>query len=114
VSNWANKRDVGRLTGRPWRRLREQVLKRDNYLCQCAECATRLVPLAADEVDHVIPLSRGGTNHPDNLRAINSEHHRLKSQTESGAGSSRVAIGPDGWPVSARMAARKPGGHWER
>lgn len=114
MTNWDNKRDVGRLTGRPWRRLRASVLLRDLYLCQCSDCAKRLVPLLADEVDHIIPLSRGGTNDLSNLRAMNRDCHARKSQAESGHGSRRVGVDENGWPVSARLAARKSGGHWNR
>lgn len=81
---WDRKRDVGRLTGRPWRRLREQVLQRDKYLCQCQECKERFVPLEANEVDHIIPLARGGTDSMDNLRAINADCHKRKTLIDSG------------------------------
>lgn len=100
---WDRKRDVGRLTGRPWRRLREQVLKRDKYLCQCAECAERFVPLQADEVDHIITLANGGTDHPDNLRAINADCHKRKTQVDSGkAREGRLE------------RRRRDGDHWSR
>jgi 5-methylcytosine-specific restriction protein A len=70
--------------GRPWRRKRDAVMKRDGYLCQCEQCqdGTRL-PKVADEVDHIVPLSQGGTDHPGNLRAINSDCHKAKTQREA-------------------------------
>ena len=95
MSRWGNGRG-----GRPWRRLRDAVLLRDHYLCQCAECANRLAPLIATEVDHVIPLAKGGTDSMDNLRAINSECHKAKTLRESGVNMKEVArIGVDGWPT---------------
>lgn len=69
--------------GRPWRRLRKQILDRDMWLCQCDDCKTRLVPLPAHEVDHIIPLANGGTDDPDNLQAINKDCHRRKTENES-------------------------------
>jgi 5-methylcytosine-specific restriction endonuclease McrA len=30
------------------------------------------------EVDHIIPLSKGGTNHKDNLRAVTRKTNRAK------------------------------------
>lgn len=40
--------------------------------------------LGADEVDHVIPLSEGGSNDMDNRRPIHSEPcHREKSAREA-------------------------------
>ncbi len=57
-----------RLSARPWRRVRAQVLDRAGGLC---EIRTPSVCTGfATEVDHIVPLSRGG--HPldvENLRA---------------------------------------------
>ena len=48
---------------RAWRKIRERILIRDSYCCQyCGE-------ENATTVDHVIPISRGGTDEPDNLVA---------------------------------------------
>lgn len=40
------------------------VMERDVYCCR--SCGSNLYP----EIDHIIPLSRGGTNHPDNLQVL--------------------------------------------
>lgn len=51
----------------PWKKVRRQVLERDNHLCQIgsAGCTRN-----ATEVDHVLPVSMGGAWYdPDNLRA---------------------------------------------
>lgn len=93
---WDRKRDVRTLTGRPWRRLREQILQRDNYLCTCKECKKRIVPKLADEVDHVIPLAKGGTDHPSNLAAMHHDCHAAKSLIDSGH-KPKAEIGEDGW-----------------
>ena len=43
--------------------LRDQILARDRYTCRaCGRPATH--------VDHVVPVARGGTDHPSNLRAL--------------------------------------------
>ncbi|OZI64607.1 hypothetical protein CAL20_02850 [Bordetella genomosp. 4] len=70
--------------GRPWRRLRLMILNRDGWLCQCDECKRLGRVLVAHEVDHHIPLSRGGTDDPSNLRAINRDCHKAKTQREGG------------------------------
>lgn len=44
-----------------WSRLREMVFERDGYECRYCGCTDELA------VDHIIPLSRGGTNDPENL-----------------------------------------------
>lgn len=81
---WATRQGSGR-GGRPWRRLRDQVMQRDNYLCQCEECKRLARIRPAHEVDHVIPLAQGGIDSPTNLVAINHECHRAKTQREAAA-----------------------------
>jgi len=82
--------------GRPWRRKRDQVLLRDQYLCQCEQCGGKR--LLADEVDHIVPLSLGGTDDLSNLRAINKDCHKAKTAREA-SGSSQVAVGIDDRPT---------------
>jgi 5-methylcytosine-specific restriction endonuclease McrA len=48
---------------RAWRKIRERVLIRDGYCCQY--CGSE----NATTVDHVQPISKGGTDEPDNLLA---------------------------------------------
>ena len=69
--------------GRPWRRLRAQILERDGHLCQCDGCKAQGRLLIAHEVDHIVPLSQGGTDDPGNLRAINRECHKAKTAREA-------------------------------
>lgn len=113
--NWDNKRDVGRLTGRPWRRLRDAVLAREP-LCRTCQAQGRI--REATQVDHIIPLAQGGTNAVSNLAPICADCHKFKTANESAQAQgkrTKVAIGEGGWPVSARVAARnKPGSHWSR
>ena len=86
--------------GRPWRRLRDQILARDGYMCQCPEC-NGLIKLA-NEVDHIIPVAKGGTDQPDNLQAINRGCHKRKSAVDLGAKPTR-------WE-----RRREAGSHWKR
>ena len=75
--------------GRPWRRLRDQVLRRDGYICQCDDCKQRLMPLVAHEVDHIDNTrdAAGDLNDdPDNLMAINKDCHQKKTQAEAAQG----------------------------
>jgi hypothetical protein len=60
-----------RLNRKDWGVLRKQILERDNYLCEY--CGRR-----ASEVDHVIPISRGGSNEPTNLVAACYDCNRGK------------------------------------
>ncbi len=74
-------------------RIRQLVLERSRFRCQAPGCAgTQYL-----EVHHIIPRSRGGTNHPENLRVLCSachaqahrhpvrKHTLAKESTEKGA-----------------------------
>jgi 5-methylcytosine-specific restriction protein A len=69
--------------GYAWDKLRARILKRDGYVCRCAECREldRLRP--AHDVDHIIQRADGGSDDPSNLQAINRECHRLKTAREA-------------------------------
>lgn len=67
--------------GRPWRRLRDQVMERDRYLCQPCHRKARAMPASA--VDHIIPEAEGGTTTPGNLEAICGSCHQAKTQDEA-------------------------------
>ena len=54
---------AGRGSTRSWRKQRALILNRDGY--RCTVCGRE-----ADQVDHIIPVARGGTDDADNLRAI--------------------------------------------
>ena len=88
MSGW--RRNQGRLArpegyGSEWKRLRLQVLKRDCHICQCEACRKvgRVKP--ANEVDHIVPKAKGGTDSLSNFQAINSDCHKLKTQLDNGA-----------------------------
>ena len=53
-----------RLSGRPWQRIRAYILHRDGYVC--AKCGGGAVL----HVDHIVPVSEGGGNEPENLRVL--------------------------------------------
>lgn len=71
-------RSKGR-TGRPWRRIRAEIL-RANPFCFCGERIDMTLPPGdpmSATVDHVVPLSQGGDPHArSNLR---SAHRRCNS-----------------------------------
>ncbi|ELA08748.1 nuclease [Moraxella macacae 0408225] len=74
--NWGNGRG-----GRKWRKLRGEILARDNYTCQmCGRVGCRL------ELDHIVNIAVGGTNDPINLQALCHTCHTQKTQFESGGG----------------------------
>lgn len=55
-----------------WKKIRLKILARDGYICgYCGSEAT--------QVDHVVPVSKGGSNDEHNLIASCSRCNRLKS-----------------------------------
>ena len=64
------------------RRLRFEVLRRDNFTCRyCGASA----PDAVLEVDHVIPVALGGGNQPSNLVTACVDCNRGKASTSADA-----------------------------
>ena len=84
VRTWKPRNDprlsTPRLTESEWLPLRAFILRRDGYRCTYCEDTE-----AAMCVDHIVPLSRGGSNDPDNLTACcipcnSSKSDRLLSE----------------------------------
>lgn len=60
-------------------KLREAVLKRDNWTCQCCGNSVFLEPNLLLEVDHIVPVSAGGKTEPSNLQTLCWKCNRAKS-----------------------------------
>lgn len=58
-------------------RTRHKVLERDNF--RCRDCGASPAIGAVLEVDHTIPISKGGSNDPSNLRTLCSDCNSGKS-----------------------------------
>lgn len=72
---------AGKSRGSAWTKLREAILRRDDYLCQvCAEAGQIT---NAKEVDHIVPISQGGDDEPYNLQSICRPCHIAKTAKES-------------------------------
>lgn len=59
--------------------LREAILRRDNWTCQCCGNSVFKEPNLALEVDHIIPVSKGGKTEPNNLQTLCWKCNRRKS-----------------------------------
>jgi hypothetical protein len=59
-------------------KLRNEIKARDGYTCQ--QCGIRLAehPYLLLEVDHIVPVSRGGLSTPDNLQTLCWRDNRAK------------------------------------
>lgn len=76
-------------------RIRERALRRDGWLCVC--CAGLGRTTVATEVDHILPLFKGGTDDLENLQSLCGECHARKTAEDMGH-RHRPTIGLDGWP----------------
>lgn len=65
--------DDGRLPQSEWLALRREIFERDNFTC--TYCGAQGRPL---ECDHVLPVSRGGTNDRSNLTTACAPCNRSK------------------------------------
>ena len=74
--------------GHAWRKLREFILKRDNYLCLV--CAEQGRLTEATEVDHKLNKAKGGTDDHDNLQSICSACHKEKTAKEHLSNSDKI------------------------
>ena len=63
---------------------RRKIAKRQQWLCAGKECpaATHGQELEEYDVDHIVPLSLGGTEELDNLQALCPSCHRKKTDRE--------------------------------
>lgn len=93
---WSNTSRHARGYGSTWDKIRIQVLRRDKSLCQ--PCLRNNRTALANQVDHITPKAKGGTDDMDNLQAICPDCHRDKTATDNGY-RVRPTIGADGWPV---------------
>lgn len=75
--------------------IRARVL-RANPLCVHCDLRGRVEP--ATEVDHIVALSKGGTNAYSNLQGLCQACHVDKTVRDAG-GRRKPVIGLDGWAV---------------
>ena len=61
---------------------RRQIAKRQNWICAGKECTLKGHELQEYDVDHIIPLSLGGSEEDDNLQALCPGCHRKKTDQE--------------------------------
>ena len=69
--------------GRPWRRIRDQILLRDLYTCQHCRQVFKPKDLVCD---HIVNTAQGGTDEPTNLQTLCNPCHDKKTHAESMAG----------------------------
>ena len=81
-----------RTRGRRWLKLRHVVLVEEPA---CRICERK----PSEEVDHIIPVSKGGTDRRDNLQGVCFECHEKKTRKDLGLKDKPHKIGIDGYPI---------------
>lgn len=84
-----------RIRGRTLQRIRGRIMQ-GQPLCRMCEEKGFVTPGA--EMDHIVPLFKGGSNDDDNLQMLCVECHRKKSADDLGM-AYKPTIGLDGWPI---------------
>ena len=91
-------------SGSAWGKIRVRILRRDNGLCQTCKRSGKLT--LAEQVDHIVPVSKGGGNEDVNLEGICSSCHRDKSRADRGL-KPIAEFDVSGFPIS-------PWHHWNK
>ena len=86
-----------RLRGRAGVRQRTLRKQRTHYLCELCMDKGRVEP--ATVVDHIIPLSKGGSDEDSNTRNLCDQHHAEVTAQQFGYKKPKQPIGVDGWPM---------------
>ena len=61
------------------RKLREYIKTRDNYTCRMCGNSTYVEPNLLLEIDHIVPVSKGGKTEENNLQTLCWKCNRTKS-----------------------------------
>ena len=65
----------------------------------CTHCQAKGLVKLGEELDHIVPVSKGGSNDPSNLQMLCKECHAVKTISDLGQ-KPKPKIGLDGWPQS--------------
>ncbi|QUM70851.1 HNH endonuclease [Sphingopyxis granuli] len=84
-----------RIRGRRGVELRKRRLAAEPL---CRLCRADGVVRAAEVIDHIVPLAKGGKDIDENCRALCHEHHAEVTAKQFGR-RVRQRISPDGWPA---------------
>lgn len=86
-------------------RLRNLIKARDNHTCRYCSVSLAAEPHLLLEVDHVVPVSRGGMSTPDNLQTLCWRCNRTKSNKVTSAGPVPAVPATKAQPLAQRRVA---------
>ena len=100
---------VQRVSGNTMRALKKRALARSGWQCECDVCQAGYpikLTWQRTELDHIVPVHRGGTNAIGNLRAVDIDCHARITAQQRARGSA-----DQGWTEDAARArpVRRPG-----
>ena len=104
MPNPTNYQRLSDQSGHAWAKIRQRILRRDCGLCQPCKREDRLT--LAQQVDHIVPVSKGGGNEDVNLESTCLACHQEKTRADLGL-KQVTACDASGLPVAA-------GHHWNR
>lgn len=81
-----------RTRGRRWMRLKHVVLVEEPICKICGRAASV-------QVDHIIPICKGGTDERSNLQGVCEECHEEKTRKDLGLKKKPQRTGLDGYPI---------------
>lgn len=91
---------VDRIRGRALQRIRTSHLSMHPL---CVRCAAKGRITEATQVDHIVPLYKGGCEQASNRQSLCDDCHRSKTAEDMGY-AQRARIGPDGYPIEEPSA----------
>jgi 5-methylcytosine-specific restriction enzyme A len=86
-----------RITGHAWMAIRERMYKMNPL---CVHCYAKGIYTFWEELDHIVPIHKGGSNDQDNLQGLCKVCHDLKTAKELGYNKVRK-IGLNGLPINS-------------
>ncbi len=68
----------------------------------CTHCQAKGLVKLGEELDHIVPISKGGSNDDANLQMLCKECHAVKTLSDLGQ-KPKPKIGLDGWPQDEKI-----------
>lgn len=94
-----NLNNVKRLRGRALDVRNTRLLRREPL---CRRCRANNRVTAAEELDHIVPLAKGGADDESNLQPLCGPCHKIKTAEDFGF-NAWPAVDKDGWPRTDKV-----------